>query len=94
MTSKLQKVRTIAKKKNIKGEINISTRKGKKFMIRSPEGKLIHFGAENSTTFLEGASKEKRKSYRARHSKIILKDGRRAIDVKYSPAFLSWHLLW
>ena len=94
MTSKLQKIRMIAKKKKIDGEINISTRKGKKFMIRSPEGKLIHFGAKNSTTFLEGASEEKRKSYRARHSKIILKDGRRAIDVRYSPAFLSWHLLW
>lgn len=90
----LNKVKAKAKKLKIEGEIYLSDRKNKKLKILTPSNKWVHFGAKNSTTFIEGASEKKRNSYRARHSKIILKDGRRAIDVKYSPAFLSWNLLW
>jgi len=33
------------------------------------KGRIIHFGSESSQTFVEGATKEKREAYIARHSK-------------------------
>jgi hypothetical protein len=36
----------------------------------------------------------RRKNYRARHSKIKLKDGRLAYKVKYTPSYLSYNFLW
>jgi hypothetical protein len=74
-------------------EVALSNRPTKKIMVVI-NGKRIHFGAKNSNTFLEGATKQKRDNYRKRHSLIYLKDGRRAIDFKYSPAWLSYYILW
>lgn len=97
--SDLAKVRRKAKDLNIPFlTIAASSKPEKKLMIAliKDNGKIkeVHFGAKNSTTFIEGASQQKRESYRARHSKILLRDGRRAIDEKYSNAWLSWNLLW
>lgn len=91
----LGKVRDLAKKLGIPF-LNIieSPIKTKKYRIELNDGTKIDFGARNSITFLDGASDEKRNLYNKRHSQIFLKDGRRAIDIKYSPAWLSWHLLW
>jgi hypothetical protein len=74
-------------------EVALSNRPTKKIMVVI-NGRRIHFGAKNSNTFLEGATKQKRDNYRKRHSLIYLKDGRRAIDFKYSPAWLSYYILW
>jgi predicted GIY-YIG superfamily endonuclease len=74
-------------------EVALSNRSTKKIMVVI-NGRRIHFGAKNSNTFLEGATKQKRDNYRKRHSLIYLKDGRRAIDFKYSPAWLSYYILW
>ena len=77
-------------------DIKESNRSGKKLMIeiQTADGTgTIHFGAKGSQTFVEGASKAKRDAYRARHSKIMLA-GQPAYQVRYSPAFLSWNLLW
>lgn len=82
------------KRKNIRGTICCSNRGDKKLMLICEGGKIVHFGLCGSHTYLEGASSAKRAAYRARHSNIILKNGKRAIDVKYSPAYLSYHLLW
>ena len=38
--------------------------------------------------------KRRRANYRKRHSAIIKKDGRRAVAVKYSPSWFSYHYLW
>ena len=57
-------------------------------------GKSVDFGAQGSVTFLEGSTEKKKNAYIARHSKKLLKDGRRAIDVMYSPAWFSMHVLW
>lgn len=73
--------------------LEISSRPGKKLMVEIA-GKKIHFGQAGSKTYLEGAPAAKRDAYRARHSKIKLKDGSSAINEKYSPAWLSWHVLW
>ena len=37
---------------------------------------------------------KRRDAYRKRHAGIIKKDGTRAIDKKYSPAWFSYHYLW
>jgi hypothetical protein len=58
------------------------------------DGKTIHFGEKYSTSYLEGAPEHVRDAYRARHSKIFLKDGRQAVNVKYTPAYLSYWILW
>ena len=57
-------------------------------------GKTIHFGAKNSISYLEKRDDKKRENYIKRHSKIFLKDGTRAIDKQYSPAWLSIRILW
>lgn len=90
----LAKARKRAKELGIEGKISLSDRPNKKLKIITPSGKTVHFGLKGSQTFLEGATKEKRKSYQARHSKIKLKDGRLAYKVKYTPSYLSWWILW
>jgi hypothetical protein len=88
MTSKLQKVRTIAKKKNIKNEINISTRKNKKFMVRSPKGKLLHFGALGMEDFLDHKDEERKKRFHARFR------SNSGYDNPESGLYYSVRLLW
>lgn len=43
---------------------------------------------------LDHLDKERRKRYRQRHMKILLKDGRPAYKVRYTPAYLSLKYLW
>jgi hypothetical protein len=54
----------------------------------------VHFGAKGSQTFIEGASEKKRDAYRARHSKIMMSNGKPAYLQPYTSAFMSWNLLW
>ena len=89
----LKKANKKLKQLNLKGEIFLSDKPSKKLMFVR-DGKKIHFGAKGSHTYLEGATEQKRRAYRARHSKILLKDGTLAYKKKYSPAYLSWHILW
>jgi hypothetical protein len=70
------------------------------------DGKLgpIYFGDKRYGHFKDRAlglyrqqdhlDKARRIAYRKRHGAIRLADGRRAVDVKYSPAWFSWHYLW
>jgi hypothetical protein len=93
--TKLWQIRRIARSKDVPfSKIDVSPDPKKKFRIYLNDGTHVDFGARGSITYLEGASEAKRRAYRARHSQIYLKDGKRAIDVKYSPAWLSWNLLW
>lgn len=78
----------------IKVNYEKSTRKDKKFMTITPEGKTIHFGQSGSQTFLDHKDRIRKEAYQKRHSAIKLKDGTRAIDKKYSPAWLSYNILW
>jgi hypothetical protein len=70
-----------------------STRAGKRFMVLYRK-KWIHFGSATGQTFIDHKDKRKRKAWRARHSKIRLKDGRLAYRVKESPSHWAWSLLW
>ena len=57
--------------------------------------KLIHFGAAGMDDWRSGtATKEQRKSFRARMAGIRRKDGSRAIDDKSSPAYWAYNYLW
>jgi hypothetical protein len=87
-------VKRMMAKYKIPGTVKCSTRAGKKLMLVLPNGRAVHFGYCGSHTYAEGASSQKRDAYRKRHSAIILKTGKRAIDVRLSPAYLSYHLLW
>tara|TARA_Y100000592_G_C5404130_1_gene284701 strand:- start:732 stop:1037 length:306 start_codon:yes stop_codon:yes gene_type:complete len=50
--------------------------------------KITHFGQRGATTYIDGADKEKRKNFRARHKgDLKTKDFKRA-------GFLSMGLLW
>lgn len=67
----------------------ISTRKGKRFMIPGPDGKLIHFGQWplKEGTFLDHGDKQRREAWYARHSA-------NGLDDPYSPAYYSARILW
>ena len=87
-----------AKKKAKQFGINnlqISTRGNKKYMFRNPNNnKMIHFGAYGYDDFLKHKDLERRARYRKRAEGVKLKDGSRAIDKKYSPAWASLNILW
>ena len=76
-----------------------STKAGKKFSVyvESASGgkRLIHFGASGMDDWRSGtASKEQRKSYRARAAGQKKKDGSQAIKDKNSAAYWSYNYLW
>lgn len=76
-----------------------STKAGKKFSVyvKSASGgkRLIHFGASGMDDWRSGtASKEQRKSYRARAAGQKKKDGSQAIKDKNSAAYWSYNYLW
>jgi hypothetical protein len=74
-------------------DFGLSTRNNKRFYVIYND-KKIHFGDPGAYTFYDGASHVKRKSYRARHSKILLNNGKPAYKNKNQPAYWSWNLLW
>ena len=88
MTTKLQRVRNKAKRRGIKNEINISTRKGKKYMIRSPKGKLLHFGALGMQDFLDHGDIERKKRFHNRFK------NNKGYDDPESALYYSVRLLW
>lgn len=70
-----------------------SKAKDKRFYVIY-EGKRINFGLLGGKTFIDHQDTAKRKAWRARHSKIKLKDGRFAYTVKQQPEWWAWHMLW
>ncbi len=71
-----------------------STRKGKKWMTITPDGKKVHWGDSKMKDYTQHKNKKRRQNYRSRHAGIRLKNGSRAIDKKWSPAWLSYHVTW
>ncbi len=77
-----------------------SKKPGKKFSVYvkadTKKGyKLIHFGAAGMDDWRSGkATKEQRKSFRARMAGIRRKDGSQAIKDKSSPAYWAYNYLW
>jgi len=70
-------------------KITRSTAKGKKFMVTTPEGKTVHFGAKGYTIGKKGSAKWK--SYCARSGGLIQQKGYKCSGKdKYTPACLSF----
>lgn len=85
------------KTKRIKGTLvryTKSTRPNKKWMTIGPNGRKIHWGHPTMKDYTQHHDKKRRRSFRARMSGIRKKDGRRAIDVKWSPAWLAHYVTW
>jgi len=82
-------------------KIERSTKKDKKFMTRSPSGRLVHFAQKNFGDFdlhrracgLKFALK-KRARYIKSHKAILLKDGTPAWKNPESPEYYSIRATW
>jgi len=68
--------------------IQKSTRKGKRFMATYANGKVVHFGQEGGSTYIDHGDKVKRAAYLARHKK------NENWSDPYSAGSLSRYLLW
>lgn len=82
-----------------------SNRKDKKYSVITPSGKTVHFGSTRYEHYkdssglalyshLDHNDEKRRDRYRARHAKILLKDGTPAYKNKEQAAYYSWHFLW
>ena len=65
----------------------VSTRKDKKYMIKNPQGKWVHFGQWGA----EDATKHKDT---IRINNFKKRNAKWANSPKWSPAYLSYYLLW
>jgi hypothetical protein len=70
-----------------------SNRKDKKYKVTLDDGKSYHFGLKNSVTYIEGATKEKRDAFLARHLNNPL-EKKLIENLIPSPALFSVYLLW
>ena len=69
-------------------EIDYSTRKDKKYMIKNPDtNKWVHFGQMNYEDYTKHKDKVRRNKFRKRNSKWADAD-------EYSPAFMAYYILW
>ena len=64
-----------------------STRKDKKYMVLSPEGKWIHFGAYGYEDYSRHKNNMRREAFRRRNHKWATSD-------KWTSSWLSYWLLW
>lgn len=64
-----------------------STRSDKKFMVFNPEGKKIHFGQKGYADWHEHNDIKRRDAFRVRNA-------RWSKSPKWSPAHLSYYVLW
>lgn len=70
--------------------IYVSTKKGKKYMVQNPEGKIIHFGQLGYEDFTRHQDEERRQRYLKRTANM---KGNWKND-KYSANNLSRNILW
>ena len=84
--SNIQEVQRIANKYDL-GKIFPSTRKNKKYMVKNPDGKMVHFGALGYDDFKGHKDEKRRKRFRTSNHKW-------ASSPKWSASWLSYYLLW
>ena len=71
-----------------------SPKKEKRYFVLIDGDKITHFGSKSGSTFIDHKDIKKRDAWRARHSKIKLKDGRFAYKVREQPSYWAYNLLW
>ena len=74
-------------------DLEVSNRRYKKFVV-TYNGKKIHFGDIRYEDYTMHKDKARRDRYRARHKKILLKNGKPAYKDKNTASYWSYHLLW
>ena len=84
--SNIQEVQRLANKYNI-GKVFLSSRKDKKYMVKTPDGKMVHFGAVGYADYTAHKDEERRKAFRKRNHKWSTAN-------KWTPGWLSYYLLW
>jgi hypothetical protein len=85
-------------------EFKKSTNPNKKYMVKTPKGKWIHFGARNYEQYFDSAlglyshlnhlDNQRRKRYLARAKGIRNKEGKLTWKDKESPNYYSVVFLW
>lgn len=68
-------------------KVYLSSRKDKKYMVFNPSGAKVHFGQMGFQDFTKHRNNQKRDLFRKRNAKW-------ANAPKWSPAWLSYWLLW
>jgi len=68
--------------------LKASTKKNKKLDAFIGKTRVASFGDTRYKDFNITGNKDRRKAYRARHRNVMLK------ATKFSPARLSWNILW
>lgn len=58
------------------------------------DGKAVDFGDASFEDFLTHGDSARRADYRRRHGAIRTKSGKRAVDIRGTPAWLSYNVLW
>ena len=84
--SNIQEFQRLANKYNI-GKVFLSSRKDKNYMVKNPDVKMVHFGAVGYADYTAHKDEERRKRFRVRNHKW-------SMSPKWSPAWLSYYLLW
>jgi len=74
------------KKLGLGGTIHISNLKDKKYYVMTPEGRKVQFGSRMED-YTYHRDKQRRDNFKSRNRKW-------KTAYKYSPAYLSYHLLW
>jgi hypothetical protein len=69
------------------GKVFPSSRKNKKYMVQSPKDGMIHFGLAGAADFTGHKNEDRRQRFRQRNKKW-------ATAARWSPAWLSYYLLW
>jgi len=67
-------------------EVHPSSRKDKKYMVFDGN-KMVHFGSQFYEDYTFHGDKDRRERFRKRNRKWLN-------SPRYSPAYLSWNLLW
>jgi hypothetical protein len=67
--------------------IYLSNKIDKKYMVKNPEGKLIHFGSMKYEDYTKHQNLKRKIHFKQRNKKWQFAD-------KWTPAYLSWFLLW
>ena len=71
----------------------VSKMKNKRYYVIY-NNKIINFGSDIESTYIDHHDQKKRRAWRARHSKVKNKQGKYVYKLQSSPAFWSWHFLW
>ncbi len=71
-----------------------SNKKSKKWMTKRPDGKVVYWGHPKMEDYTQHHDKVRRRNFRKRMGGIRLKNGKKAISVVWSPAWLSYYVTW